>query len=160
MSTVRPTKPAAKKPSTRLAFLRRRGWKFYVALAIVIPSLTTAAVVAHYYLTFSRMIDARMNGEFQRTDPRIFARPLTVRKGQRVTEREMIDRLNDLGYAEKPRAEQTGEFAIGRDALVVIPRSGDRTGQTVRFAFGPLDKKGNLVYRRRSAHSMSGFKLS
>jgi penicillin-binding protein 1B len=142
--TVRPTTPAAKKPSTpRLAFLRRRGWKFYVALAILVPSLLTAGVVTYYYITFSRLIDARMHGEFQRTDPRIFARPLTVRKGQRVTLREMIDRLNDLSYSEKPRAEQAGEFAIGRDALVVVPRSGDRAGQTLRFTFAPTDKKGN-----------------
>jgi penicillin-binding protein 1B len=141
--TVRAKKPAAKKPSTpRLAFLRRRGWKFYAALAVIVPSLVLGAVVVHYYLSFSRMIDARMHGEFQRTDPRIFARPLTVRRGQRVTQREMIDRLNDLGYAEKPRAEQPGEFAIGRDALAVVPRSGDRAGQTLRFAFAAPDRKG------------------
>jgi len=140
--TKKPT--AAKKPSTsRLAFLRRRGWKFYVALAILLPSLAAGGAIAYFYVTFSRLIDARMHGEFQRTDPRIFARPLTVRRGQRVTLREMIDRLNDLGYAEKPRAEQAGEFAIGRDALAVIPRSGDRAGQTLRLTFASPDKKGN-----------------
>jgi penicillin-binding protein 1B len=140
--TVRPTKPAAKKPtSRRLGFLRRRGWKFYAALAILLPILVIAGAITYYYITFSRLLDARMHGEFARTDPRIFARPLTVRKGQRVTLREMIDRLNDLGYAEKPRVEQPGEFAIGRDALAVIPRSGDHAGQTLRLTFAP-DKKG------------------
>jgi penicillin-binding protein 1B len=142
--TARPTKPSPRPaPRARFGFLRRRGWKFYVALAVLVPSFITAGVVIYYYITFSRLIDARMHGEFQRTDPRIFARPLTVRKGQRVTLREMIDRLNDLGYAEKPRAEQVGEFAIGRDALVVIPRSGDRANQTLRLVFAPPDKKGN-----------------
>jgi hypothetical protein len=88
------------------------------------------------------MIDARMAGEFERTDPRIFARPLTIYRGQRITQQMMIDRLNDLGYAQRAGAEQPGEFAIGRDALVVIPRSGDHAGKTIRFAFLPPTKAG------------------
>ena len=32
--------------------------------------------------------------------------------------------------APRPRVEQPGEFAIGRDALAVVPRDGDRQGQT------------------------------
>ena len=134
-----PAKPASRK---RLAFLRGRSWKFYAVLAIGIPFLLFSTVVGYYYVVFSRMIDARMHGEFQRTEPRIFARPLTVRRGQRVTQQQMIDRLNDLGYAQRSPVEQPGQFAIGRDALAVIPRSGDRAGQTVRFVFAPLTPKG------------------
>jgi penicillin-binding protein 1B len=137
--TVRPSKPAAKSTSRpRLAFLRGRTWKFYAALAVGIPFVIVSIFVGYYYVQFSRMIDARMHGEFQRTDPRIFARPLTVRRGQRVTQAQMIDRLNDLGYAQRPKVEQPGEFAIGRDALAIIPRSGDHPGQTVRLVFAPV----------------------
>jgi penicillin-binding protein 1B len=112
-----------------------RGWKFYVFLAVAVPSLVLSGVVAYYYVTFSRMIDARLHGEVQRTDPRIFARPFVVRRGQRLTQAQMIDRLNELGYAHRDRAEQPGEFAIGRDAMAVVPRAGDRQGQVVRFVF-------------------------
>ncbi|HEY7055586.1 MAG TPA: PBP1A family penicillin-binding protein, partial [Vicinamibacterales bacterium] len=97
--------------------------------------LILSAAIGYYYVTFSHMIDARLNGEMQRTDPRVFARPFVVRRGQRLTEAQLIDRLNELGYAHRDRADQPGEFAIGRDALVVIPRVGDRQGQAVRFAF-------------------------
>jgi penicillin-binding protein 1B len=86
-----------------------------------------------------------MQGEFQRTDPRIFARPLIIRRGQRMTLPQMMDRLNELGYAQRSPAEQPGQFAIGRDALVVIPRSGDRLGQTVRFTFTPTTPKGGGI---------------
>ncbi|HEX9366900.1 MAG TPA: PBP1A family penicillin-binding protein [Vicinamibacterales bacterium] len=139
MTTV-PTPPPAAKTSSRprLAFLRGRGWKFYAAVAIAIPFLIGSFFIGYYYVQFSRMIDARMNGEFQRTDPRIFARPLTVRRGQRVTQAQMIDRLNDLGYAQRPKVEHPGEFAIGRDALAIIPRSGDHPGETVRLVFAPV----------------------
>jgi penicillin-binding protein 1B len=141
--TVRPTKPAAGKPLlSRLAFLRGRSWTFYAALGVGIPSVILFGVFTYFYITFSRLIDARMHGEFQRTDPRIFARPLEIRRSQRMTEAQMIDRLNDLGYAQRQTAERPGEFAIGRDALVMIPRGGNRSGETLRFAFAPPGKSG------------------
>ena len=143
MTTVRTPKPAAKPASRpRLAFLRGRSWKFYAALAIGVPFVLGCIVVGYFYVTFSRIIDARMHGEFQRTDPRIFARPLTVRRAHRLTMPQMIDRLNDLGYAQRSPVEQPGQFAIGRDALAVIPRAGDRAGQTLRFVFAPTTPKG------------------
>src|SRR5260370_4988049 len=50
----------------------------------------------------------------------------------------MIDRINDLGYAQRAKAGQPGEFAMGRAALAIIPRSGDRRGQTVRRVLAPV----------------------
>ena len=143
VSTVPPAKPAAKPSSRpRLAFLRGRSWKFYAALGVGIPALLFVVLVGYAYVQVSGMIDARMHGEFQRTDPRIFARPLEIRRSQRMTAPQMIDRLNDLGYAQRTTAERPGEFAIGRDTLVVIPRGGDRMGQTLRFTFAPPGKTG------------------
>ena len=143
MTTVRPPKPAAKPASrSRLAFLRGRSWKFYAALLIGVPFAVGCVIVGYFYVSFSRIIDARMHGEFLRTDPRIFARPLSIRRGQRVTLPQMVDRLNDLGYAQRSPVEQPGQFAVGRDALAVIPRAGDHAGQTIRFVFAPTTPKG------------------
>ena len=73
VTTVRTPKPAAKPASrSRLAFLRGRSWKFYAALAVGLPFLVFTLVVGYYYVVFSRMIDARMHGEFQRTDLSFF----------------------------------------------------------------------------------------
>ena len=164
---VQTTPPVAAKAAarTRVArWWRGRGWKFYVCIALGVPLLLLSIVTGYYYATFSRMIDARLHGEMQRTDPRIFARPFTVRRGQRLTQAQMIDRLNDLGYAQRARVEQPGEFAIGRDALAVIPRAGDRSGQTVRFVFAASRKDpsagGNLAtielpLKRQTIESMA-----
>jgi penicillin-binding protein 1B len=92
--------------------------------------------MGYFYVTFSRMIDARIQGGMQRADPRVFARPFELRRGQAVTPRQLVDRLNDLGYSHRTRAEQPGEFTEGRDALLLIPREGDRAGQLVRAVFG------------------------
>jgi penicillin-binding protein 1B len=135
--TVPPEAPKPARPwiSIRWPRLGRRGiW--YVLAAIAVPVVALSVFIGYSYVNFSRMIDARMNGELQRTDPRIFARPVTFHRGQSVTLRQMVDRLNDLGYAQRAKAEQPGEFTIGREAIVFVARSGDQQGKTIRLAFG------------------------
>ena len=46
--------------------------------------------------------------------PRVFARPLELRRGQSLTDRQLVDRLNDLGYAQRLDGEKPGEFALER----------------------------------------------
>ena len=115
--------------------LNRRSWKLYVLVALGGPLLVLSAILGYYYVSFSKMIDARMHGELQRVDPRVFARPFQLRRGQSTSQLELIERLNELGYSHRARAEQSGEFTVGRDTLVFIPRDGDRSGNTVRIVF-------------------------
>ena len=105
----------------------------FVPLSLLL--VIACGVTSYYYVSFSRMIDARLRGEMERSDPRVFARPFTIRRGQRLTLAELVDRLNDLGYAQRSPAGLPGEFAIGRNALAVVPRDGDQAGQVVRFTF-------------------------
>jgi penicillin-binding protein 1B len=119
-----------------------RHWKRYAVIGIGIPALLLFAAGWYYWVVFSRMIDARMSGEMQRTDPRVFARAFELHRGQSLTPRQLVDRLNDLGYAHRARSEQPGEFTIGQNAIVIIPREGDRTGQTLRIVFGGRVPKG------------------
>ena len=97
--------------------------------------------MAYYWVVFSRMIDARISGDMQRTDPRVFARPFELHRGQAHTPRPLVDRLNDLGYAHRPRTEGPGEFTIGQGTLVLIPRDGDRRGHVLRVVFGSRASK-------------------
>jgi penicillin-binding protein 1B len=93
------------------------------------------AVLSYYYVVFSRQIEARLHGERERVLPRVFARPLELRKGQSLGATQIIDRLNDLGYAQRARVEKAGEFAVSAGAIAVIPRGGNRNGETVRILF-------------------------
>jgi penicillin-binding protein 1B len=120
----------------RVWFRRPRGsWKLYALVAFAGPLLVLSCVFGYYYVIFSRMIDARIHGELERVDPRVFARPFEVRRGQSVTLRQFVERLNELGYSQRTNAEQPGEFAIGRDAVALLPRDGERKGRTVRVLF-------------------------
>jgi penicillin-binding protein 1B len=135
-----PTNPPVVLPRTR-APRRRRGWKFYVLVGLGIPFLVLVAVSGYFYVSFSRMIDARLHGEMQRTDPRVYARPFQLRRGLSLSPTHIVDRLNDLGYSHRGRTEQPGEFTVGRDAVLMIPRDGDRKGQLVRIAFSARGPK-------------------
>jgi penicillin-binding protein 1B len=133
---------AAKLRVPALAGLRRRGWKFYVLVGVGIPFAITLIVCIYFYIGFSRMIDARLAGETARADPRIYARPYEMRRGQALSPLQIVERLNDLGYSHRAKAEQPGEFTVGRDAVVMIPRDGDRKGQLVRIVFAARGPKG------------------
>ena len=130
----RPTKPVGSRLRTWFR-RRRRSWKFYALVAFSGPLLVLCCIFGYYYVVFSRMIDARIHGELQRVDPRVFARPFEVRRGQSVSLRQFVERLNELGYSQRAKAEGPGEFTIGRDAVALVPRDGDRKGRTVRVVF-------------------------
>ena len=107
----------------------------YVLLGCAVASLLIGAVLIYYYVSFSRIIDARLHGERERSLPRVYARPLEVRRGETLTEAELIARLNDLGYAQRTTVQAPGEFAIARNAVVLTPRTGPFSGKTIRATF-------------------------
>ena len=59
------------------------------------------------------MIDARLAGE-QRPVPRIFGRPFELKPGLGLSQAQLVQRLNDVGYAERRDAEAPGEFGVSR----------------------------------------------
>lgn len=99
------------------------------------PIVVLSAAAGYYYVSFARLIDDQLHGERQRVFPRIFARPLELRMGQALTDRQLVDRLNDLGYAERGDAARPGEFALHDGAVTIVPRSEEFKGQRVRVAF-------------------------
>ena len=107
----------------------------YALIGCSIASLLVGAILIYYYGSYSRIIDARLHGERERSLPRVYARPLEVRRGEALTAAELIARLNDLGYAQRPTVGAPGEFAVARNAVLMTPREGNFTGKTVRATF-------------------------
>jgi penicillin-binding protein 1B len=137
-----PTRGRAKTPPSRTAPpRRRRRWLWYTAAALAGPMVLIVAVLGYYYVQLSRVIEEKLHGEQTRTFPRIFARPLELHRGQGLTDRQLIDRLNDLGYTNTSLVERRGEFAIGRNAVALMVRGGEADGQIVRVVFGPANAK-------------------
>ena len=58
---------------------------------------------------------------------------MELRRGQALSERQLVDRLNDLGYAERATPGKPGEFSVDADAWSRSCRArGENAGQTVR----------------------------
>src|SRR4026207_1378965 len=96
-----------------------------------------AALTRTYYsVPFSHLIDARLDGERERTLPRVYARPLVLWSGQVLSRQDLISRLTDLGYAQRDQADAPGEFSVERDAVAIKPRSSDLGDDVVRVSFG------------------------
>ena len=105
------------------------------ALALAIPAVLLCIVASYYYIRFSHLIDARLHGERATVFPRVFARPLELRRGQSLTERQLVDRLNDLGYTQRGRVDKPGEFEVGSGAVTIISRAPELKGAVVRVVF-------------------------
>lgn len=121
-------------PRSRRSIFRKR-WFWYLLAALATLAVVLSGALGYYYVLFSRQIEVRLHGERDRVLPRVFARPLDVWRGQALGERQFVDRLNDLGYAQRSQPEKPGEFSAGGSAIALIPRGGDHQGQLVRAAF-------------------------
>ena len=106
-----------------------------LAVVAVVPALLVCIASVYYYVSFARMIEARLHGERDRVLPRVFARPLELRRGQSLTEPQLIDRLNDIGYTQRSRADRPGEFSIDANSVSVMPRQAGPKAQVVRIVF-------------------------
>jgi len=113
----------------------RKRWVRLAALALAIPTVVLCFVAGYYYVRFAHLIDARLHGERATVFPRVFARPLELRRGQSMTDRQLIDRLNELGYAQRPHLEKPGEFTISAGAVAIMARAPELKGQVVRVVF-------------------------
>lgn len=134
-------------------------------MAIAAPLLLLSFVAGYYYVTFGRLIDQQLHGERQRVFPRIFARPLELHTGQALTEGQLVDRLNDIGYAERPTIAKPGEFTIQDDHVVIAPRSEEFKGRKVEVSFKlppappPRASRGKPPAPPKPADRVQGLKL-
>ena len=106
-----------------------------LAVVLGIPLVIGTGVLGCSYRKFARVVDERLHGEQARVVPHIYARPMEIRRAQRLTQPQVIDRLNDLGYAERPDPAQAGEFGVARGTITIIPRGGSAAGLRVRVVF-------------------------
>jgi penicillin-binding protein 1B len=119
----------------RIAAVWRRRSVRITAAVLAVPIVGLCVAATYYYISFARVIDARLHGERQRVLPRVFARPLELRRGQSLTDRQLVDRLNDLGYTERAEPSRPGEFAIGNSIVTIKSRAAEQDGRIIRVSF-------------------------
>lgn len=112
---------------------RRRGWsesfqrflrkrrKYLLGAAIAII-LICSGVFLHYYLRFSHLVDARLNGQIFHHASLIFSAPQPVFPGETATPKEIEARLRRALYSEGPKRDYgTGTFQLEGGRLSIYP---------------------------------------
>jgi penicillin-binding protein 1B len=102
---------------------------------IALLVLIVGAGVAYSYVTFGEMIDARLHGERVRSLPRVYGRPLELRRGQSISEQDLVTRLNDLGYAQRTSVQRPGEFSVDKAGISLAARGGDYASKEILISF-------------------------
>ncbi len=133
----------------RITALWRKKWLRVAALVAIIPAAALCFAASYYYVSFARLIDQRLQGERQRVLPRVFARPLELRRGQSLTDRQLVDRLNDLGYAQRASADKPGEFVVESGVVSIRPRPAQFKGELSASRF---NCRRHLARSRHAGH--------
>ncbi|MEO7190702.1 MAG: PBP1A family penicillin-binding protein [Vicinamibacterales bacterium] len=112
-----------------------RPWLRRLVIGAGIVGLLMIAATVYFWISYGRIIDRKLAGE-QRPVPRIFGRPLEVATGQGISPTQLIQHLNDVGYAERPKAQAPGEFSLTGTTLRLVTRAPARgKAETVQIDF-------------------------
>ena len=131
--------PARSGVRFRLGVPKRR-WVRLLLLFGGIPAVLGLMAVVYFWVSYGRMIDARLGDGEQRPIPRLFARPFELQPGRALDATRLVQRLNDVGYAERPKAALPGEFSISPGAVLLVTRGQDKAPSRsvkVEFTSGP-----------------------
>jgi penicillin-binding protein 1B len=133
--TTKQSPAARQRGRLQLRITIQRRWTRYLLYSLATVTAIVLFTLGYAYFSFARMIDARLHGERERTLPRVYARPAEFRRGQSLSQQDLIIRLNDLGYADRPSVKQPGEFSGYRNVITLAPRSGELAGKTITVTF-------------------------
>jgi penicillin-binding protein 1B len=94
--------------------IARGFWSSRIGLAVLglagFLFLAAAGTFTYFWVTYSRMIDARMNGQIFANTSRIFAAPPQVFVGESLNPAELVAHLRRTGYVESEVAGSPGLY--------------------------------------------------
>jgi penicillin-binding protein 1B len=133
MATRPPARPAPPAPQKTpvgrplLARIRRifagprRRWLRITLYSVAGGFVLLLLLTAYFWVRYSRMIDAKL-GTDQPPLPRVYARPVELRAGRGFTSKQLVERLNDIGYVQREKANEPGEFSASAASVTLVTR--------------------------------------
>ena len=86
-------------------------------------------------MSYGDVISERLHGVRETTLPRVYGRAVEIRRGQLLSEDDLVSRLNDLGYAQRQQIDAAGQFSVVRNVVTINPRQGASADRAVRVSF-------------------------
>ena len=133
-----PSRPPAAKRGIKVVLRRaKRPWVRKLLIVSAVLGSITLLLGTYFWIRVAHQIDARLAGD-ARPIPRIYGRPFEIYGGRGLSPAELVQRLNDVGYAQRPKVEQPGEFSMAANSVTVMTRPAGKTpARTVRVDFSP-----------------------
>lgn len=110
-SYVAKQKPKSEKKSS---WLVKFFWRFLLVGLVILGA---------YAFYLDAQIKHGFSGNKWEVPAQIFARPLTLSKGEEITVQEVIDELSLLGYRKVTKADSSGEYSYGNKVLEIQRRA-------------------------------------
>ena len=117
--------------------------------AFLIIALVLFGVFSYYYIKYQKIVDTRMSKPIFSNTAKIYARPRSVRIGQKADVREVANYLRHAGYTEQGEQGKSkfGVYRLLKDAIEIKP--GEESyysaeGAVVRVKDGLVDKIASL----------------
>src|SRR3989442_5456840 len=125
-------KPQKTKKRTVSNFFRSPLFKILLSIFLFF-FMGTSAIVLYYYNYYSKVIDRKLSGEIFKNTAQIYAAPLRVYPGQKLSPDDVVLRLQRAGFesAEKGGSDD-GTYEVQSSKITVKPKAGD----PMRLEFG------------------------
>jgi penicillin-binding protein 1B len=106
--------------------------------------LACAAVFAFYYVSYSRMIDARLSGQAFSNTSQVYSAPRRLYAGEPMPESELTAYLRRAGYSDRAMPGAPGEFQSSSGSVSVTPSARSYFGASnalrVHFSGGRIER--------------------
>ena len=111
--------------------------------------LVCAGIFAYYYVSFSRMIDARLSGEAFSNTSQVYSAPRTLYEGEAISKADLIASLQRAGYVDTAAEVTRGVFAVSGSTVAIRPSASSYFGSAnairVQFAGNKIEKIHSLA---------------
>lgn len=112
--------------------------------AALVLFLIVAGIAAYYWISYGRMIDEHLAGHTQQTAARIYAAPMRISSGQKLTVQQLADHLQRAGYSELDVPGTTGRYILHGGEIEIRPSEESyfrgKGRLVVTFSGGQIDK--------------------
>ena len=82
-----------------------------------------ASICTYYYISFGRMIDARLSGQIFQNTSRVYGAPQKIFTGEKMKPNELASYLLRADYSESEVDGSPGQFHTGKDFVEIRPSS-------------------------------------
>ena len=119
----------------KLAGLARKRWARYLLYTAGAFAVLFFSAFFYFYFSYADDVEQRLHGERERTLPRVYGRAMELRRGQLLSVEDLVVRLNDLGYAQRPQIDGRGQFTVSRSSITIAPREGPLADRSIQLVF-------------------------